>query len=284
MKPRARISLLFENPGLADKWFDEMTKHTERGTLERQFGLPLWMLEARGEALPQVFMDCVSCPFRYFFFFFPILTHSFQVRYIYYHLQQPEMFKKSGDMDDLKFLRGEYDRGIVPNLERITDPLTIGGLLKSFLSELKHPLLTYAFYSEFMTAMKLDEAQRFAMFQQSIAKIPKMNQRILWISSQLWKMIHDQSAVNGMTAANLSVVFAPKVIQPKQAANLTLKMQPVWNQLVESFILHGDQIFSTAIHSVPPDWTFILDANRPQQPRFNCMSSFFLLLLLSLPL
>lgn len=59
-KPRpARYCLVFENPQVADKWFDQMTKHTQKGTSERQFGLPLWMLEARGEALPQVFMDCV---------------------------------------------------------------------------------------------------------------------------------------------------------------------------------------------------------------------------------
>ena len=210
----------------------------------RQFGVPLWYFDARSEVMPQVFLDCV--------------------RYIYSKcLQTKELFRQGGDSDDVKFLRAEYNSGGVPVLDKITDPHTIAGLLKTWLSELPQPLLTYALYSECMTAMKLSADQQLKSLQNSIAKIPHINQRVLWILTQLLKLVHDQNAVNNMHAGNLSVLFAPKIINPKADINITFKTQPLFNQLAEVLIIQGDSIFSTAVHSTPPDWSFILDPNRP---------------------
>jgi hypothetical protein len=241
---RPQVCLVFENSAVADKWLDELTKRTPRGAVARQFGVPLWFFEARGEVMPQVFLDCV--------------------RYIYGRcLQTKELFRQGGDSDDVKFLRSEYNAGAVPALDKITDPHTIAGLLKTWLSELPEPLLTYDLFSEFMTAMKLSPEQQIKSMQNSIAKIPKINQRVLWILSQLLKLVHDQGAVNFMHSGNLSVIFAPKIIHPKADINITYKTQPVFNQVAEMLIVQNDVIFSTAVHSTPPDWTFILDPNRP---------------------
>lgn len=240
---RPQVCLVFDNAALADKWFDELTKRTPRGAALRQFGVPLWYFEARGEVMPQVFLDCV--------------------RYIYGRsLQTKELFRQGGDSDDVKFLRGEFNAGQVPALDKIADAHTIAGLLKTWLTELPEPLLTYALFSEFMTAMKLSPEQQIKSLQNSIAKIPKINQRVLWILTQLLKLVHDQGAVNFMHSGNLSVIFAPKIIHPKADINLTYKTQPVFNQITEMLIVQGDQIFSTTLHSTPPDWSFILDPNR----------------------
>ncbi len=240
---RPQVCLVFDNSAAADKWFDELTKRTGRGASVRQFGVPLWFFEARGEVMPQVFLDCV--------------------RYIYGRcLQTKELFRQGGDTDDVKFLRAEYNAGVVPALDKITDPHTIAGLLKTWLSELPEPLLTYDLFSEFMTAMKLSPEQQIKSLQNSIAKIPKINQRVLWILCQLLKLVHDQGAVNFMHSGNLSVIFAPKMIHPKADINITYKTQPVFNQIAEMLIVQNDAIFSTALHSTPPEWSVILDPNR----------------------
>jgi hypothetical protein len=56
-------------------------------------------------------------------------------------------------------------RAAVANHATNSDPHTVAGLFKMWLSELSQPLLTYAMYSEFMTAMKLDDAQRVPFMQ-----------------------------------------------------------------------------------------------------------------------
>ena len=239
---RNHICLQFENSTVCDKWYDEVSKVTCKGTQQKQFGVPLWYFEARDEKLPQVFMDCV--------------------RYLYKYLNTPEIFRQGGDSDDVKFMRSEYNQGLVPSMEKITDPHSVAALLKGWLSELPQPLLTYAFFSEFMTAMKLSETQRIQSMSNSIAKIPPINQRVLWICTQLWKLVHDQNASNFMHAGNLSVIFAPKVIHPKNSINLTYQTQPIFNQITEILILQGDKIFNTGMHSVPPEWSYILDPNR----------------------
>jgi hypothetical protein len=130
---------------------------------------------------------------------------------------------------------------------------------------MKEPLLTYELFSEFTTAMKLSPDQQLLSLQKSIAKIPEINQRILWILTQLLKLVHDQSQVNAMHSGNLSVIFAPKIIQPKTDINL-IKTN-VFNQITELLILQGDSIFTTSLHSTPPDWSYILDEQRPPEPR-----------------
>jgi hypothetical protein len=240
---RTQVCLSFDNAGMADRWMDELSKKTEVGIVRKQFGIPLSYFEARGEVMPQVFLDCV--------------------RYIYNNcLQKPELFRQGGDGDDVKWLRSEYNYGNVPSLEKITDGHTVAALLKTWLTELPQPLLTYALFSEIMTAMKLSGQQQLQMIQKSIAKIPKINQRVLWITTQLLKLVHDQSAVNGMISANLSVIFAQKIVAPKNVANITYKTQPLFAQVTDLLILHGDVIFTTALHSTPPEWSYILDPNR----------------------
>ena len=61
-----------------------------------------------------------------------------------------------------RFLRTEYNCGRAAALEAY-GPHTVAGLFKTWLSELAEPLLTYSLFSEFMTAMKLDDAQRIAV-------------------------------------------------------------------------------------------------------------------------
>ena len=241
---RPQISLGFESPGIADRWVDELSKWTPRGVQQRAFGVPLAYFAVRGDPLPQVFMDCV--------------------RYLYNRaMSTKELFRQGGDQDDVKFLRGEYNMGLIPTLAKISDPHIIASLFKAWLSDLPQPLLTYALYSECMTAMKLNQQDQFLALQKSIAKIPAINQRVLWITCQLLKLVHDQAAVNGMPSSNLSPIFASKIIAPKNSANITFKTQPVFAQITDILILHGDRIFSTAVHSTPPEWSYILDPNRP---------------------
>ncbi len=113
--------------------------------------------------------------------------------------------------------------------------------------------------------MKLSPEQQLVSMTNSIAKIPPINQRVLWILTQLLKLIHDQAEVNSMHSGNLSVIFAPKIIQPKSDVNLA--KTSVFNQIVELLILQGDSIFTTERHSTPPDWSFILDPERPPAAR-----------------
>lgn len=82
-QPRRQLCLQLESAAAAERWLELLARRTWHGCRVRQFGVPLWYFEARGDALPLVFMDCV--------------------RALYNHaLSTPELFRQGGDADDVK--------------------------------------------------------------------------------------------------------------------------------------------------------------------------------------
>jgi hypothetical protein len=103
--------------------------------------VPLWYFTTRQQALPQVFLDCV--------------------REIYGRgLNVPDIFRRGGDQDDVKFLRQQlsrvhmcvcvclislyvvrFDEGQTPSLASV-DIHTVAMLFKAWLTDLPQPLIT----------------------------------------------------------------------------------------------------------------------------------------------
>eukprot|EP01122_Echinamoeba_exundans_P009455 TRINITY_DN3357_c0_g2_i3.p1 TRINITY_DN3357_c0_g2~~TRINITY_DN3357_c0_g2_i3.p1 ORF type:complete len:902 (-),score=248.73 TRINITY_DN3357_c0_g2_i3:56-2761(-) len=132
-------------------------------------------------------------------------------------LEQEGIFRLSGTLSRMKELRGQYDRGVLVDLEKEPEVHVIAGLLKMWLRELPDPLIPYFLYDMFIENFDKNDipGSRLRVANLMIS-VPLFNLRILDKMLRLLNKISTFSSINKMTTSNLAIVFGPNLLRPEQ--------------------------------------------------------------------
>ena len=85
-------------------------------------------------------------------------------------------------------------------------------LLKTFLRELSHPLLTYQLFESVLHFSDIPRENRLNYCQDLvIKKLPDQNYVVLKYLMEFLCLVNDRSDMNKMTSSNLSLVFGPNL-------------------------------------------------------------------------
>lgn len=134
------------------------------------------------------------------------------------------VFRVSGSKTHVESLQSEYDAGRLPNLGLIADEHVLTSFLKNNIRNLPEPLITFDLYHPFLKVAneypmtrteESAEEGRLAALHEVIARLPQTNQGLLEYLMSFLSRVADFSSVHRMTAANLSIVFAPNLLRPR---------------------------------------------------------------------
>jgi Rho GTPase-activating protein 10 len=163
------------------------------------------------------------------------------------------IFRKSGGMISVQKYRDLYDNGEDPDLNECVDPHTVSGLLKLYLRSLPEPLITYDLYGMcplpvssplfpvppahvclsalrfFLLKDGFKEATELGNPEESVARmralintLPQDNQVVLEYLIDFIGRVAQHSATNFMHIQNLSTVFGPNLLRPKDASAIEM--------------------------------------------------------------
>jgi len=164
----------------------------------QQFGVTLeWILDNQNCTVPPVVSDTVA------------------------FLSQPDcletegIFRRCCSATAVRDLVARANKGERLELSPGTDVHLAAVLLKTFLRELSHPLLTYQLFESILHFADIPRESRLAYCQDLIIKkLPDQNYVVLKYLLEFLCLVTDRCDMNKMTAANLAVVFGPNLAWP----------------------------------------------------------------------
>ncbi|KAK6535951.1 hypothetical protein TWF281_000200 [Arthrobotrys megalospora] len=133
--------------------------------------------------------------------------------------QEEGIFRLSGSNTAIRQLRDRFNTNADVNLladeEEYHDPHAIAGLLKLYLRELPHNLLTRDLHGEFVAALEDDDkSNRVPRLNELVHMLPIENFTLLKVLAQHLIQIVDNAAENKMTVRNVGIVFSPTLNIP----------------------------------------------------------------------
>ncbi|VDN98681.1 unnamed protein product [Rodentolepis nana] len=139
-----------------------------------------------------------------------------------------------------------YNCGEYVDLYEMNNPHLAAHLLKSFLTELREPLLTFDLYEGILRACSQTAKNKVISIRRLLTvHLPKENYDILHYIFKFLTEVLEHSSKNSVTAASLSVTLAPALIRCRR--NSVLPSQSV-QSLITSFtqlcITHFEVIFT----------------------------------------
>jgi len=163
-------------------------------------------------------------------------------------LDEPGLFRVAGNKDAIDAIRHEYEEGdgSEVKLEEVHD---VAGVFKLYLRMLPEPLIPYSRYDAFIRVGALKdkskESQRNADLRDQVSQLPTENYALLCSLIRFLVEVAEHSGSNKMTPENLAIVFAPNLIRPaEETPNTMLYDMPIAINIIASFILHVDEIFT----------------------------------------
>uniref|UniRef100_A0A672S0L2 Rho GTPase-activating protein 12-like n=1 Tax=Sinocyclocheilus grahami TaxID=75366 RepID=A0A672S0L2_SINGR len=201
-----------------------MTKITEHGKK--------LILTSVNCMLTCIVMFCNAC---HFFSFSPPLG-----------LGMDGLYRVSGNLAIIQKLRFavNHDEKVDLGDSKWEDIHVTTGALKMFFRELPEPLFPYAFFNNFITAIKMpDYKQKVQAVKDLMKQLPRPNHdTILALFKHLKKVIQHVDE-NRMTTQSVAIVFGPTLLRPEvETANMALHMI-YQNQIVELILMEYETIF-----------------------------------------
>ncbi|CAO3701116.1 unnamed protein product [Rhizopus stolonifer] len=133
-------------------------------------------------------------------------------------LEEIGIYRVAGTGSIVSMLKAEFNKDVQKvDLEssKWADINVVADSLKQFLRELPEPLLTYAYYDEFINASASeDHDQRVYLIKEVIKKLPYNNYILLKKIIEHFVNVTDFEGINHMYATNLAIVFGPTLLQP----------------------------------------------------------------------
>ncbi|XP_026147109.1 rho GTPase-activating protein 12-like isoform X2 [Carassius auratus] len=118
------------------------------------------------------------------------------------------------------------------------------GALKMFFRELPEPLFPYAFFNNFITAIKMtDYKQKVQMVKDLMKQLPRPNHDTIQALFKHLKKVIQHVDENRMTTHSVAIVFGPTLLRPEvETANMAVHMV-YQNQIVELVLIEYETIF-----------------------------------------
>ncbi|CAL8268242.1 unnamed protein product [Lota lota] len=153
-----------------------------------------------------------------------------------YGLQTVGIFRVGSSKKRVKQLREEFDQGLEVLLDEEQSVHEVAALLKEFLRDMPHPLLTRELYTAFINSMFLDNSDQVSALQLLIFLLPPCNsdtlQRLLHFLSNVASHADDRLASDGaeikgnkMTPLNLATIFGPNLLHKQKNSDKEFVVQ-----------------------------------------------------------
>lgn len=192
----------------------------------QQFGVTLeWIAENHQATVPPVMIRCIE-----------FLSHPDC-------LEVEGIFRRSVNVTVVRDLQGKIDKGDSVDFEHPMDVHTAAVLLKTFLRELSHPLLTYQLHESIVHFTDVSKERRLLYCKDLvIKKLPDQNYVVLKFLIEFLSLVVDRCDMNKMTAANLSVVFGPNLVWANDRTLSLSSIGPI-NAFTEFILSNMHDIF-----------------------------------------
>jgi len=155
------------------------------------------------------------------------------------------IFRKSGKQSEVDELRKAFDRGDDVNLETISDPHSVAGLLKLYFRELPDPVFPQWMYASIIDAQNtfgegdVNVKEWTATMDKLLAELPPENVFVLQTLLDTCRRVVAKSDTNLMTPNNLAIVLAPNLLRTNHDDPLkAMKDTAVVNRFFELLIWH----------------------------------------------
>eukprot|EP01102_Stenamoeba_stenopodia_P019343 TRINITY_DN7286_c0_g2_i1.p1 TRINITY_DN7286_c0_g2~~TRINITY_DN7286_c0_g2_i1.p1 ORF type:complete len:727 (+),score=180.47 TRINITY_DN7286_c0_g2_i1:151-2331(+) len=233
-------------------WLAMFTVQLKEHDKDRVFGMSLTDLLAKEKRIAQV-PKIVEDVFKYF----EANPEAMQVEGI---------FRQSGLKDVILEMKAMCDRGEKIDWSTPKSPHDVSGLFKMFLRELPDPLFPFTTYSKIMSLSdQLDgpngqpTREGLDALRDIIISLPDANKILLKELCRFLRKVTKLSDVNKMTTHNISIVFGPNLIRPKEETIETSLELPKVNLSFKLIIEHWATLFDeaatprpAAVAEVPP--------------------------------
>jgi len=195
----------------------------------QQFGVTLQFIKEHneGQVLPPIVQQCVE------------------------FLSQPDaletegLFRRSASVAVVREVQFRINTGEVIDFQKEFpgDYHLAAVILKTFLRELKEPLMTFELFDEIVRFQRLNKEERTMMVKMLILeKLPEDNYTVLKYLTRFLAKVQDRSDLNKMTSFNLAVVFGPNLVWSLNHQMSLSAIGPI-NALTEHIFSHYDEIF-----------------------------------------
>jgi len=191
----------------------------------QQFGVTIeWIASHQHQAIPPIMTKCIDF----------LSSHEC--------LEVEGIFRRSANAAVVRELQSKVDKGENVDFE-FQDVHIAAVLLKTFLRELSHPLLTYQLFDSILHFSDLPKESRLSYCQDLvIKKLPDQNYVVLKFLVEFISLVVDRCDMNKMTAANLAVVFGPNLAWSNDKTMTLTSIGPI-NSFTEYLFSHMHEVF-----------------------------------------
>lgn len=169
------------------------------------------------------------------------------------------LFRRSPNVAKIKLLKDSANQGLPVTFD---DPHSAAVLLKTFLRELKEPLLTFDLYDKIVKFQSMHqhskiEPQSLWLLPLSgwskedvmkqvpkllLEEIPKDNYDLLKYLIRFLSKVMERADLNKMTAPNLAIVFGPNLIWSESVPLSLRDIGPI-NMFTQYLLQHHNDLF-----------------------------------------
>ncbi|XP_077078486.1 rho GTPase-activating protein 12a isoform X2 [Siphateles boraxobius] len=156
------------------------------------------------------------------------------------------LYRVSGNLAIIQKLRFAVNHDEKVNLadSKWEDIHVTTGALKMFFRELPEPLFTFAFFNDFIAAIKMpDYKHKVQTVKDLMKQLPWPNQDTIQVLFKHLKKVIQHVDENRMTTQSVAIVFGPTLLRPEtETANMAVHMV-YQNQIVELILMEYETIF-----------------------------------------
>ncbi|XP_051556918.1 rho GTPase-activating protein 12-like isoform X2 [Myxocyprinus asiaticus] len=161
-------------------------------------------------------------------------------------LEVDGLYRVSGNLAIIQKLRFavNHDEQVDLGDSKWEDIHVTTGALKMFFRELPEPLFTYAFFNNFISAIKMpDYKQKVQAVKDIMKQLPPPNHDTIQVLFKHLKLVIQHVDKNRMTTQSVAIVFGPTLLRPEtETANMAVHMI-YQNQIVELILMECETIF-----------------------------------------
>ncbi|XP_067218354.1 rho GTPase-activating protein 12a isoform X1 [Chanodichthys erythropterus] len=156
------------------------------------------------------------------------------------------LYRVSGNLAIIQKLRFavNHDEKVDLGDSKWEDIHVTTGALKMFFRELPEPLFTYAFFNDFIAAIKMpDYKHKVQTVKDLMKQLPRPNHDTIQVLFKHLKKVIQHVDENRMTTQSVAIVFGPTLLRPEtETANMAVHMV-YQNQIVELVLMEYETIF-----------------------------------------
>lgn len=183
--------------------YDGEVQRNNSSLKTQQFGMSLAMIKTNyGQTIPPVVQQTVEF----------IRGHA---------LDSEGIFRRTANAAVLKDVQSRLNNGETINFVEFNDVTIAAVALKTFLRELKEPILTFELYEPIIRLHGQEKDEQLLQAKRMLREeLPEVNYTVLKYILDLLVEVAAHSDKNLMTTVNLSICFGPNLIWPRGQSSL----------------------------------------------------------------